>query len=103
MEYQLAKQLKDAGFSFKKTEAEVTREPMVVDGEDVYTPTLSELIEACGDKLTLTRFGDDYNAYDSDQIDGEYGSYNKWASGTTPEEAVAKLYLALHSPKANVT
>lgn len=65
-------------------------------GEDtVYAPTLSELIEACGDNfwaLYKARFAEyTWQAHSSsDQWDTEI------SHGTTPEEAVAKLWLTLN-------
>lgn len=81
MDYNLAKKLKDAGFP----------DSQYMDLEDILDrPTLSELIEACGDK-----FG---------QLD-HYQNDEKWkaeakemymATGKTAEEAVANLWLVLN-------
>jgi len=83
---ELAKQLKDAGF--KPISFGVMELP---DGTKVTFnerfPTLSELIEACGDK-----------------IDGLQRGFGKWYAvtttsskeGNTPEEAVANLWLELN-------
>ena len=67
----------------------------------VHIPTLSELIDACGDKLVdLTRVGK--NA--SKKSVGNYPEGTKWMTnnisfprsyGETPEEAVAELWLLL--------
>ncbi len=55
----------------------------------VYAPTLSEFIEACGDKFyRLHKIGVNFMA---DDINGKFELI-----GSTPEEAVAQLYLALH-------
>jgi hypothetical protein len=60
---------------------------------DKYLPSLSELIEACGeDFYTLTNLTFGWKARkDSDG----------WVcgDGNTPEEAVGRLWLSLHSPK----
>ena len=84
MDYELAKALKDAGF------------PQSGDSQlwfsDVYIPTLSEIIEACGEDFgSLTKV--------------VYDSVDKWECRDrtgyieivehTPEEAVAKLWLEL--------
>jgi len=46
MNYELVKELKDAGFPFDFTESKM--------GDDTYTfPNLSELIDACGDGFSL--------------------------------------------------
>ena len=97
--YELAKQLKDAGFPQVK-------EPTYGQGywysenggEGVYIPTLSELIEACqkGEEANSV------NLFTTRDIGCEAikqfrfsGSYMK-GIGSTPEEAVAKLWLQLH-------
>jgi hypothetical protein len=64
----------------------------------VYIPTLSELIEACGDGFSsLENGGDDWGAYST--------LITFWNDpvgyGKTPEEAVARLYIALNQ-KTNV-
>lgn len=123
MKYELAKQLKENGFSqegdetyivdgalsmggtFKKTE-----NGMVLVGDyssSVYCPTLSELIEACGDKelsmscktlfsltqeIGLTDTGWKVWWYAYKNIGGERVGFN----GSTPEEAVANLWLELN-------
>ncbi len=77
----------------------------------LYYPTLSELIEACGEKFhDLTRCGLQYKSAkaireietnlripggweaSSEEKEDEY----TWEWGSTPEEAVAKLYIELH-------
>lgn len=87
--YELAKALKDAGFP---------QQGNPWGREDkAYNPTLSELIEACGSPFFLTK-DQDYNA-------------GKWTAvttipheiklvGNTPEEAVARLWLALNKKNA---
>lgn len=82
MNYELAKQLKDAGF------------PIIEHEEPRYWtfPTLSELIEAC-DKLDgfgqLGRANKGWNVW-------KLGIRRPVAFGETPEEAVAKLWLELN-------
>ena len=127
MNYELAKKLKDAGYS-QDGEGE-TLEDMYVcehhqkthgyesccdcDGERLcsehkdgvydyaYAPTLSELIEACGESFySLCRKKNGGNnkwvAVDS----FENVAYREWGSGIkhfeTAEEAVANLWLALN-------
>ena len=52
MNYELAKQLKDAGFPQKKDGKHIPHKCMIeCDCTPTSIPTLSELIEACGDKL----------------------------------------------------
>ena len=84
MKYELAKELKDADFpiaggiyhSFDKEKY-------------IYpTPTLSELIEACGGDFDHLK--NNIHEWKAVSIRLDFGR------GTNPEEAVAKLYLALH-------
>ena len=104
MNFELLKQLKDAGYGYLSFKTERTKKfpnkPYNFEGQDtVYTPTLSELIVACGDKFNnlhffhyerknldnkwICNFNDEFNA------DGD-------SEGTTPEEAVARLWLKLN-------
>lgn len=97
MNYELAKQLKDAGFPQDKRECQddpytCCEHGIYYNGSDIndtpYYPTLSELIEACGERFyALRRAMDIWMARD------DYGFEFK---GKTPEEAVAKLYLKLN-------
>lgn len=94
MIYELAKQLKDAGFP-QGMRPDVYFIPQLIgdDGEFAYLPTLSELIEACGRSLVFLR-----------RVAALHERKDKWQSGndiifyegSTPEEAVAKLWLALN-------
>ncbi len=74
MEYELVKELKDAGFQW--------------DDVEFFYPSLSELIEACGDGFfSLFRYKNCYEAN---------GDLGKEGRGITPEEAVARLWIALN-------
>lgn len=100
MDYEKCKELRDAGFSQTSRDTICWDEIIYLDtkpGENstrsASLPTLSELIEACGkDFGNLSRNGlrwvsePDYGI--SMETDSGYGS--------TPEEAVANLYLALN-------
>jgi len=96
--YELAKKLKDAGFP--------QRELTVGNHIDkYYEPTLSELIKACGDDFDLLR--EPFGNPEDNHFDVFYRAFSKrsdlWSpiyvdvqgEGSTPEEAVAKLWLAL--------
>lgn len=95
MTYELAQKLKDAGF------------PLFKGHEYAYLPTLTELIEACGEEFGTLELcscmpapHDHACIWDArpkdDRIAGEY--VDKWTGrGDTPEEAVANLWLALNS------
>jgi len=98
MTYELAKQLKDAGFP--QNEENVDGYIYDDDYENgAYAPTLSELIEACGDGLKdLTRCSGVHVPLDVEWTDGwmtnNIGSPRTYAE--TYEEAVAKLWLELN-------
>jgi hypothetical protein len=95
MTYELAKQLKDAGFPQEGNGVWYPDNPNG-EGDACYAPTLSELIVACGDGIVgLTRmwegkwlkgWGAMYTRYPMD-------SFHSIIEGNTPEEAVAKLWL----------
>lgn len=119
MTYELAKKLKDAGFPQvgkgyielhwppHKVESYTKSSPITpVWEEAIYFPTLSQLIEACGD-VSLFR----YKGQDKWQAEGGelkvnketmQGGYALRVLGNTPEEAVAKLWLALN-PHTDIT
>ena len=92
LSYELAKELKDAGYP--------GLEYLHTLREEIY-PTLSELIEACGDSIMGIYFKADnpegrVSAWTrrwltDDQLDKDVERY-----GHTPEEAVARLWLALN-------
>lgn len=99
MDYELAKQLKDAGFPLESIKNDgsasmyQTRSFFTADSDRAYMiPTLSELIEACGEDMFELRRnpGKKWFAGDGESL---YGT------GKTPEEAVANLYLALNPSK----
>lgn len=103
MDYEIVKKLKDAGYIQNGRDG--LRYFSGVD-EPIYVPSLSELIEACGDKFeSLTRVeweeAEDtlhWTAYPTEE------SYKGdcmidccgYTAGDTPEEAVAKLWLELN-------
>lgn len=104
MNYEIAKQLKDAGFPqvLPKPDFLELHDAVAVadiyakypDNFDPYRPTLSELIEACGDKISsIVKIGiGSWGAY---SVRGTLDNYI-YESSDTPEEAVAKLWLALN-------
>jgi hypothetical protein len=116
MNYELAQELKDAGFpNIKDLQHRQGREFILPDGsvpvyslgnaENVkgwFVPILEELIEACGkhfDRLLAYHDTGDWEATSEKDSDGSFKS----ASGKTPTEAVARLWLALHSMKNEAT
>lgn len=97
MDYELAKELKDAGFPMYDdpiSRHEVDMLPYInEDGSRWYAPTLEELIEAC-EKITYGLFlqhtGNNY-------IAGIWGKGNSLSQiGKTPSEAVARLFLSIN-------
>lgn len=103
MPYDLAKQLKDAGFVSKADFKEYARMycPHPNKGiesighipncpEAIYFPHLEELIEACGGNFESLHFRKRF-----EQPWTVFG-FVYCVSGSTPAEAVANLYLALH-------
>ncbi len=129
--YELAKRLKDAGFpqAFPKSDfmnlddastIQYIKDKYCHHGtlkylcgadccminpplcEDVYFPTLSELIDACGDKFNILHFDNfkkEWFAYSNDpkdEVDLEWYHDGEYSKGKTPDEAVANLYIELH-------
>lgn len=94
MTYELAKQLKEAGFPFRYAQLpnEIVKGCQFDDGSIAYFPTLSEFIKACGNDFTeLFRTS---NGHFSARALGNF-----WGpEAHIPEEAVAGLWLALHKP-----
>lgn len=97
---ELAKQLKDAGFPQRyhwKSPGVLDHYASEFPDDPIEIPTLSDLIEACGDNLhCLVHIT--HGGIDSDKKFWSAG-YNAmakdWCNGPTPEEAVANLWLAL--------
>lgn len=95
LSYETCKRLKEAGFPQDREEcAGISIHNCHDSCEDLYCPTLSELIEACDGFHDLTHV--------------KLGENKEWAAvggtlnlgeGKTPEEAVAALYLSLHEKK----
>jgi hypothetical protein len=98
MNYELAKQLKDAGFPQGDYQSRVRLRQAFVNWESEHNPItewfamppLSELIEACDTLIDLYGHGSQWGAETPKGLVVE---------GTTPEEAVARLWLALNPPK----
>lgn len=104
--YELAKKLKDAGFPLKNNPYRDDPNPWVdrTTGETFFSPTLSELIDACGTNFNVLQavYTEDSHRF------GKTSEIYCWqASATgraidetpykTPEEAVARLWLALQA------
>lgn len=105
MDYELAKKLKDAGFPqdgfffYAKTKGSPyvhwsysgCCSPRTLHEEEITVPTLSELIEACGDRLESIR-----RTTVQWIITSTTSPRLIVTNASTLEEAVARLYLALN-------
>lgn len=118
MTYELAKELKDAGFPVRLVlgATEWNGEKVFFDGKTLndgqkigfLPPTLAELIEAClkvkaypqfqriGDEFYLTHDEEWKTGFHFLDIDSQMYMGQPEACGNTPEEAVARLWLALN-------
>jgi len=86
--YQLARNLKDSGFP----QSELARAQQQAGYDYVSLPTLSTLIEACGENFgALGREPDCWVACESISERGEWTNAHE---GETPEDAVARLWLS---------
>jgi hypothetical protein len=96
VDYKLAQDLRDAGFPQTGRGTQIGPSDKLVwrAGDRVYIPTLSELIEACGEQFWMLEARNleegnwHANGYRTAKIEGAHGS--------SPEEAVARLWLALN-------
>ncbi len=114
MNYELALQLKNAGFPQPKNDSKWSGIYLGPDGTsvtigwyaqmkdktDAYIPTLEELIEACGDKFSELRSQNrpdgKWRAYAHVGHDEASGQERQRGLGSTPTEAVANLWLVLN-------
>ena len=107
MDYKLAKELEDAGFPVKyhDVQYDIASGGKSSPVREIRPPTLPELIEACI-KLQPSKYANFMLSHTFVEADG--GSGYLWeahfgdgepymASNDTPEEAVAKLYIALNN------
>ena|SRR3990167_10141623 len=95
MNYELAKELKDAGY-WSLQGSYWDGDPKDWDREKF--PTLEELIETCGDKFDYLERGTKggWFAYHENFGTTEEESCDDSGEGSTPKEAVARLWLALN-------
>lgn len=88
MDRELVKQLKDAGFP--SSERWNFMNGIFCNDDGYAVPTLEELIEACGEEISsLFRFEGYWIARPTQE-------FNADGEGSTPTEAVARLWLALN-------
>lgn len=102
MTYELAKELRDAGFPQKLPSGSFTIyggqiKDTKTNENAIYVPTLSELIEACGEGEFMLHQTRTLNNPDRTPFwIASMPEHDRKASGSTPEEAVARLWLALN-------
>jgi hypothetical protein len=94
MDRELARQLKAAGLDTDGDEP--AYQYFTLDGERYRAPTLEELLEACGDYVYLLPLDDGWGAGKSSRPFDRRLRFDTKATGDTPQEAVARLWLALH-------
>ena len=92
MDSALAKELKDAGFHFEWP-------PDEFNTGDTFFPALEELIEACDKDFDCLRLGGvtqvlEWQSWAFDHV----WRQPHYTTGSTPTEAVARLWLALNKP-----
>jgi hypothetical protein len=104
MNYDLAKQLKECGFpQFGGGRwIDPSGNTKISHGtDDSYLPTLSEIIEACGEDfagLGRNKFENGEVKWLASQNIDKFGNWlGRYGHGSSPEIAVAKLWIALHS------
>lgn len=105
MTYELAKELVDEGFQKPEhPKGQMLCAPHNIHDRslEVYEPTLSELIEACGSPYLKLEFPfppaprPNGNWFALSKNETAKGWVEHKGRGTTPEEAVARLWLALN-------
>ena len=100
MNYELCKKLKDMGFPQKFVDG---RKAIVNSDNTAYCfePTISELIEACGDKFECL-----YRIVNPDLSTKHWQTHGfdveNLPCGSTPEESVANLWLALNTKEVKI-
>lgn len=103
MDYQLCKKLKDAGFPQNGNGGWFPHgDDATEEGSHCYVPTLSELIESCGeDFIELEKILNKWYCKGKWEKFGDgLGYYPKYdVDGSTSEEAVALLWIELHKTK----
>lgn len=97
MKYELAKQLKEAGFPQRI--GNWSKKLIAQNIEPAYKPKLEELIKACGEDFMLTNECGQWEAWSGSLLSmvrlGESGAKYQ-CSGKTPREAVARLWLEIN-------
>ena len=95
MDYELCKKLKDLGFP--QEDFGYTGRHHHKQGDVCYKPTLSELIEACGENFDeLQKRQEVYFAYGASKTRSGMSIKPFLGSGKTPEESVATLWIEIN-------
>lgn len=105
MNYELAKELEKEGFKIPEDfkGGWFNYDPNNTELRGCYVPTLSELIEACGLKILLWEEEGEWRSVKYIEPVNTCPPFYEWeirtdkARGDTPEEAVARLWLALNN------
>jgi hypothetical protein len=97
MNYELAKELRDAGFPQGGKGSWIGPVDQIVwrSGDRVYVPTLEELIEVCGKDFGILGRSDKTEWFAVTRGDEHPNDPATTKVGSTPTEAVAGLWLAL--------
>lgn len=90
------KQLKDARFPFIRAIGNISNGVIEIDGIKYLKPKLDELIESCADGFHSLIKSKTFQFFDGHR-DIAWSCNGSIVGSETPEEAVAKLYLALNS------
>ncbi len=105
MDYETAKKLKDVGFVQNPHSISEREEGLGIDSDgkvrnfypfDAYLPTLSEIIEACGDGFDCLMTGK-ISGWSAGTYDRYAGDWVHDEEGKTPEEAMANLWISLNN------
>ena len=92
--FQLARQLKDAGFP----QSELARAQRQAGYDYVCMPTLATLIEVCGEGFGALRRED--GQWIACEYISERGRWGNAQEGQSPEDAVARLWLSINQSAA---
>lgn len=98
MNYKLAKKLKDAGFPQREGDWYTSDGEWISEEKREYRPTLSELLSACNsdEDFHTLHLDKDYDKNCWWAESRKQGTLMAQTEGSTPEEAVANLWLELN-------
>lgn len=101
MTYELALQLEKANFPYDENRLYPTNQPVGQMYPMIRVPPLSELIKACGEKLTIlihekNALGELKWSAGTPNVSKDSYNHTSYYVGDYPDEAVALLYIALN-------